>query len=235
MRNGGVLDQKTLGHVCVPVLQFLVNVIDEREHLGSRDSVLCLVERAGDFNGDAADCAPPVEHTGDMAGKPGVGRARVRLPDIVFMPLMDDTSNGRLLRRVDIKMLHQRHGRRSGVSSVSLINLWNGAKFGNIRSHVENAPKGPVNRPSFFRIFHRMRRMRRSILLGSTGGQIKIDPSHSIFAHQRRSIMSEKGPVSHRDKTYRTNKIMSPWIVGRLGQSPSSSPASNRRRASSKN
>jgi hypothetical protein len=44
------------------------------------------------------------------------------LPDIVFMSLMDDPSNGGLLRRVDIEMLHQRHGRRSGQSAVSLLN-----------------------------------------------------------------------------------------------------------------
>ena len=121
VRNGGVLDQKTLRHVCVPVLQFLVDVIDEREHLGSRDPVLFLVKRAGNLNGDAGDRAPPVEHAGDMAGDTGVGRARVRLPDIVFMSLMDDPSNGGLPRRMDIEMLHQRYGRRSGQSAVSLL------------------------------------------------------------------------------------------------------------------
>lgn len=108
---------------------------------------------------------------------------------------------------------------------------------GSIRSHAENAPQGPVNRPSFFRVFHRVGGMRRSILLGSPGGQIEIDPSHSIFAHHRcsDSHVSESHCFASDDATDRTKRIMSPWIVGRLGESPSSSPASNRRRASSKN
>lgn len=118
MRNGDVLNQKTLGHVCVPVLQLLVDDIDEREHLGSRDPVLLAVNRAGNLHRDAGDRAPPVEHAGDMAGDAGVGRARVRLPDVVFMSLMDDPSNGGLLGRVALEMLHQGYGRRPGTVSL---------------------------------------------------------------------------------------------------------------------